>query len=270
MSSESVPAPEGRGNGRKSPPAMSRTPHPRWGNAGRALASADARKSPSAAVVPQQSRRPRTPPVTPGAPKRSEKPAVPYQPDPKLLDDLDAFVRSRMDLSPAQQTVVCLWIAHTYIFDHSNYTPKLFITSPVPESARRSCCCVSRRSRETASSGRAPPRRVRSAASSTSSGRLRSVSISSTVWTLRNASISTHCAMASRSAPFRRCRRWAVTATTRRSHSSSGFPGARDDRRVTGRGASVPLHHDPNDARRAGAAAGIVRGAACVAGGQEE
>jgi hypothetical protein len=45
---------------------------------------------------------------------------------------VDAFVHSRVDLTAAQQTAVALWVAHTYIFEHFNYTPKLFATAPMP------------------------------------------------------------------------------------------------------------------------------------------
>jgi hypothetical protein len=50
-------------------------------------------------------------------------------PDPGLLDEMDTFVRGRLDLSPGQQTAVCLWIAHTYIYEHFKLTPKLFVTA---------------------------------------------------------------------------------------------------------------------------------------------
>jgi len=46
-----------------------------------------------------------------------------------LLDDIDKFVHSRIDLSPAQRTAVCLWVAHTYIYEVFKLTPKLFITA---------------------------------------------------------------------------------------------------------------------------------------------
>jgi hypothetical protein len=46
-----------------------------------------------------------------------------------LLDDMDRFVHSRIDLSNAQRTAVCLWVAHTYIYEHFKLTPKLFITA---------------------------------------------------------------------------------------------------------------------------------------------
>jgi hypothetical protein len=47
----------------------------------------------------------------------------------KVLDDIDAFVQGRLDLTRAQQTAICLWIAHTYIYEHFKHTPKLFVTA---------------------------------------------------------------------------------------------------------------------------------------------
>jgi hypothetical protein len=68
--------------------------------------------------------------ATASVPVAGVAPVAPPEAQPSALpDDLDRFVRSRLDLSPAQQTAVCLWIGHTYIYEYFQNTPKLFVTA---------------------------------------------------------------------------------------------------------------------------------------------
>ena len=56
-----------------------------------------------------------------------------------MLDDLFAFVRRFVSLSPSQARVVVLWIAHTHAIDAADATPYLAITSARSKAAKRGC-----------------------------------------------------------------------------------------------------------------------------------
>lgn len=45
------------------------------------------------------------------------------------LDDLEQLFASRVVIRDHERTAVCLWIAHTYVYDRFKRTPRLFITS---------------------------------------------------------------------------------------------------------------------------------------------
>ena len=53
-----------------------------------------------------------------------------------MLDDLFAFVRRFVSLSPSQARVVVLWIAHTHAIDAADATPYLAITSAEKQSGK--------------------------------------------------------------------------------------------------------------------------------------
>ena len=53
-----------------------------------------------------------------------------------MLDDLFAFVRRFVSLSPSQARVVVLWIAHTHAIDSADATPYLAITSAEKQSGK--------------------------------------------------------------------------------------------------------------------------------------
>lgn len=72
-------------------------------------------------------------------PKRKPEPQperqlAPWKPgDPCPLDELDELFSRRTVMGEAERTAVCLWIAHTYIFDRGfEYTGRLFLTSTHP------------------------------------------------------------------------------------------------------------------------------------------
>src|SRR5579864_873592 len=51
----------------------------------------------------------------------------------KILTDVQSFLRRFVILSPAQSTVIALWIAHTYTFKSAAWTPYLNVRSAAPE-----------------------------------------------------------------------------------------------------------------------------------------
>jgi hypothetical protein len=51
----------------------------------------------------------------------------------KILDEVQAFIRRFVILSPAQSTAIALWVAHTYTFKSAAWTPYLNVTSAAPE-----------------------------------------------------------------------------------------------------------------------------------------
>jgi hypothetical protein len=53
-----------------------------------------------------------------------------------LLEDLSAFVRRFVALSPAQADTCALWVVHTHALEATDYTPYLDINSPVPRSGK--------------------------------------------------------------------------------------------------------------------------------------
>jgi putative DNA primase/helicase len=48
-----------------------------------------------------------------------------------LLDELTATIRRHVILPPSTATAVALWIAHTWVYERFQHTPRLSITSPV-------------------------------------------------------------------------------------------------------------------------------------------
>jgi hypothetical protein len=53
-----------------------------------------------------------------------------------LLDDLAAFVRRFVVVSPAQATAISLWVAHTHAFDAADASPYLAVTSAEKRSGK--------------------------------------------------------------------------------------------------------------------------------------
>jgi Protein of unknown function (DUF3631) len=53
-----------------------------------------------------------------------------------LLDELAAFVRRFVVVSPAQATAIALWIVHTHAFDAPDASPYLAVTSPEKRSGK--------------------------------------------------------------------------------------------------------------------------------------
>jgi hypothetical protein len=51
----------------------------------------------------------------------------------KILDNIQAFLRRFVILSPAQSAAIALWVAHTYTFKSAAWTPYLHVTSAAPE-----------------------------------------------------------------------------------------------------------------------------------------
>ncbi len=73
-------------------------------------------------------------------------------PDPvpgsELLDEITAAVRRHVILRPSAAEVVALWIAHTWIYERFQHTPRLGITSPAKRCGKstlldvlRATCC---------------------------------------------------------------------------------------------------------------------------------
>jgi hypothetical protein len=50
-----------------------------------------------------------------------------------VLDDIEAFVRRYVVLSPEAAVLTSIWIAHTHGIDAAEYTPYINVKSPMPE-----------------------------------------------------------------------------------------------------------------------------------------
>jgi hypothetical protein len=61
-----------------------------------------------------------------------------------LLDELAAFVRRFVVVSPAQAAAIALWIVHSHAFDAADASPYLAVTSPEKRSGKSRCSRCSR------------------------------------------------------------------------------------------------------------------------------
>ena len=72
-------------------------------------------------------------------PKKADK-----FPPADILDFLELTIGEYLICSPAQRSVLALWILHTYTFSAAHFTPYLNIYSPVEESGKSTCMAILR------------------------------------------------------------------------------------------------------------------------------
>ncbi len=61
-----------------------------------------------------------------------------------ILDFLEYTIAEYLVCSPAQRSVLALWILHTYTFQEAHFTPYLNIYSPLEESGKSTCMAILR------------------------------------------------------------------------------------------------------------------------------
>ncbi len=65
-------------------------------------------------------------------------------PPSDVLDLLESTIAQYLVCSPAQRSVLALWILHTYTFQAAHFTPYLNIYSPLEESGKSTCMAILR------------------------------------------------------------------------------------------------------------------------------
>ncbi len=71
------------------------------------------------------------------------KPPAKHPPS-DVLDLLESTIAQYLVCSPAQRSVLALWILHTYTFQAAHFTPYLNIYSPLEESGKSTCMAILR------------------------------------------------------------------------------------------------------------------------------
>ncbi len=71
------------------------------------------------------------------------KPPAKHPPS-DVLDFLESTIAQYLVCSPAQRSVLALWILHTYTFQAAHFTPYLNIYSPLEESGKSTCMAILR------------------------------------------------------------------------------------------------------------------------------
>ncbi len=71
------------------------------------------------------------------------KPPAKHPPN-DVLDFLESTIAQYLICSPAQRSVLALWILHTYTFQAAHFTPYLNIYSPLEESGKSTCMAILR------------------------------------------------------------------------------------------------------------------------------
>jgi hypothetical protein len=71
------------------------------------------------------------------------KPPAKHPPS-DVLDFLESTIAQYLVCSPAQRSVLALWILHTYTFQAAHFTPYLNIYSPLEESGKSTCMTILR------------------------------------------------------------------------------------------------------------------------------
>ena len=69
---------------------------------------------------------------------------IPDHPPSDVLDFLESTISEYLVCSPAQRSVLALWILHTYTFQAAHFTPYLNIYSPLEESGKSTCMAILR------------------------------------------------------------------------------------------------------------------------------